>query len=378
MTRLTTSASHCLCYSVAVLFAIGAIVEANGETADRRFVDAQPVVISLTDDTITTSFGSVDFELAEFQDQLPATPDETAPSDVAPSPEPPTGLAAPLPTRRRQRRFESLASVPNMFGDFFGIGGSFTVQNAVLAGSTTGMSDIPLPGGGRRFKVAENNKALPMDQVYFVYNHFNDALQVNDPARLASGSFAVDRYTFGFEKTFYDGEWSIEGRVPFSGQFYSSSPFLEISGGSVGNVAISAKRLLYRDDTSACVAGIGLDLPTGGDVVGAFGTLRSLPGSVVTSWRISNRAVHVSPFLGVLRQSDDRLTFMHAFGQLDFATTGNPLNGATRDLLSAPRPVPLDEQKLNEQALLHLDASIGRWLYHKRLLWLFQRDSRHC
>ncbi|HID75026.1 MAG TPA: hypothetical protein EYP56_03415 [Planctomycetaceae bacterium] len=86
-----------------------------------------------------------------------------------------------------------LAGIPKMFGDFFGQSGQLAVsyygEHDVLN------VDIPPAGGARRMKVAEDNKAVTMDRVYFVYNHFQNALRaepdVFDP--LPRRDFSVER-----------------------------------------------------------------------------------------------------------------------------------------------------------------------------------------
>ena len=72
-------------------------------------------------------------------------------------------------------------------------------------------------GGDRRVKVAENNSAIPQDRILFNYNHFHNAIERNrrdlvGPV-VSDGQFDVDRCTFGIEKTFLDGLWSVEIRM---------------------------------------------------------------------------------------------------------------------------------------------------------------------
>jgi hypothetical protein len=66
---------------------------------------------------------------------------------------------------------------------------------------------------------------------------------------------------------------------------------------------------------------------------------------------VSNDAVHLSPYIGVLRAPND-CWFFHGFLELDV-----PLNG--HGLLVSPGK----SGTLTEQTLLNLDVSAGRWLH---------------
>jgi hypothetical protein len=92
------------------------------------------------------------------------------------------------------------ASAPSMVGDF--LGGGFLL--------TSGQT-VPIARGDRRFKVAENVSPIPRDRILFNYNHFHNSLtDINGASR------DLDRFTFGFEKTFLHGRASIETRLPLA------------------------------------------------------------------------------------------------------------------------------------------------------------------
>ena len=139
-------------------------------------------------------------------------------------------------------------------------------------GPTTINSDIALPlaGADRVAKFAENGNTVPQDRVYFLYNHFNGALdaqadQVGEnqvPIHLQR-NFDVDRYTLGVEKTLFSPSWSVELRMPFFGVPDVETPIEGCSGGNVGNLAVIVKRLLYRSPSMAASVGLGIDTPTG-------------------------------------------------------------------------------------------------------------------
>ena len=65
-----------------------------------------------------------------------------------------------------------------MFGDL-ALTNCITVVTQDAVGGTRfirGMSDIPVPGGARTGKIAENDIALPVDRIFFGYNHFHNVL----------------------------------------------------------------------------------------------------------------------------------------------------------------------------------------------------------
>lgn len=266
----------------------------------------------------------------------PSTPDQELRTTPAPS-------LDQFAMRTRGTPSLRLASVPNMLGDF-----GMPFPNAIVdtaKGDT--LLSLPLAGAGLRGKVSENNKALPMDRVYFQYNHFHNAGGVDFDITTSGDEFAnhVDRYTVGLEKTFWDRLWSVDLRMPFAGSQDFSQYGLDVSGGCVGNLDVIVKRLLTAGDQGALAAGIGINTPTGSDVE-------------VSAWRqysLENEAVHLSPFLGALYRPNERI-FYHGFLEVDV-----PLNGNT--LLYDPGTDLVRIGLLTEQTLLKVDVSAGRWLY---------------
>lgn len=257
---------------------------------------------------------------------------------------------AATPTRRPPTR---LASVPNMFGDFLGGGPVLTAtfQDQSLGLKRQFAATLVPSGGGRHTKIGEQNKALPEDRVYFFYNHFENAQAASDVAG-AVRQFPIDRYTFGFEKTFFDGIWSVELRMPLSNSFdFTGNPAnpadFNIAGGSAGNLAIIPKCLLYESEVTAFSAGLGIELPTGSDMSGqAFGG----------AFQVSNDAVHFSPYLGVMHQSSERI-FWLGFVQIDLATNGNRVSVTDAALGNA------DLGRFNEQNVGFLDLAGGYSFY---------------
>ena len=242
-----------------------------------------------------------------------------------------------------------LARAPSMFGDFFLSGGVATVPMDTEFADL----DLPIAGGSRRVKIAENNKALPVNRVFFVYNHFNNALDVRRSTTRGGPttslqSASVDRYTIGLERTMFEGLWSVELRMPFTNDYSVTGADFSLSGGNIGNLAIIFKRLIYANDCLSLVAGLGIDTPTGSGAVGF------LPGANV-AFTLGNDSLHLLPFVGFLAHPTDRF-FYHGFAQLDVATGANMID--VREAGGAR-----DTGRLREQTRLYLDASVGTWLY---------------
>lgn len=253
-------------------------------------------------------------------------------------------------TRRPSRsEFASVNRIPNMFGDSLGINGQLAIPRLDQTGAQAlQILDVPL-GVGRNLKAGENNKPLPMDRVSFQYNGFQNALhrQMSIPEILppVNQGGNVDMYTFGFEKTLLAGQDSIEVRLPILGVQNPTGPGGEgFESGSFGDATLFWKHLMYRDEMTAISAGLGVSLPTAGDITG-----QGLGSPLV----IHTDAVHVTPYIGIMTSPNDRW-FAMSFLQIDFATSGNPIESPDP---AAPTGV------YTEQNLLMADFMIGRWLY---------------
>ena len=156
---------------------------------------------------------------------------------------------------------QRLTHVPDMFGDSFLHGQTLKVTQILAdpANSITTTLDLPVAGGSHLL-VAENNKALPTDRVYVNYNHFENALlyRVNQTTLAGTSTLdqrvSVDRGTFGLEKTFLDGSWSAEIRVPFVGEndfFFFPNPGVAdgvtaVDSSLFGNISLITKRGVVR------------------------------------------------------------------------------------------------------------------------------------
>lgn len=245
-----------------------------------------------------------------------------------------------------QRYIGRLARTPDMFGD------SFIPTNAhitTLDGERTS-TDLPVAGGSRRFK-NEYARALPTDRVFGFYHYFDSALQTRGNGPGSSASKSVNRFTLGIEKTFFDGNDSIEIRMPFTSQVSLATPGLAYNADGIGDLVVSVKHLLYFDNDQALSLGLAVSAPTGSDLrVQRFNT-----GVAPTTIDLSNQAVHLVPYLAY-QAAIDESWFFNGFLQFDTPTNGNSVrvtdSGTTETL------------RVTDQTLLYLDAAVGYWWWH--------------
>jgi hypothetical protein len=153
---------------------------------------------------------------------------------------------------------------PVMFGDFMG----------------------PVVNLFSDFKVAEGESPRPMDRVFFRYNYYNNAnpTRWKDPTEPVH-NVDLDLYTFGMEKTFFDGVMSLGVRIPFytingEGKDFHVGPDPVtgavglLPGGSGfdetkwGNLVAVAKAVLWEDRPAGSLlsAGVVVSVPTASNV----------------------------------------------------------------------------------------------------------------
>lgn len=240
----------------------------------------------------------------------------------------------------------NLLDTPEMFGDFRSPGYSLFFQN-IAPPSTDGNHDSPgidtptaVSFGGMR--VSENNVALPQDRIWFSYHHMHNAFQ------LPTGDVNLDRFVLGFEKTFLDGAASLEFRLPMAGALNPSDSTTAYAGGSFGNLDVIFKRVLVANDRRVVAAGVRVETPTGSSWSAT--SLTSGPAS----FTLDPSAVHITPYLGCLRQLDD-IWFVNSFFQLDMATNGDRL-------IASLNNGPMQEFKVNPPPMLQIDMGGGVWL----------------
>jgi hypothetical protein len=137
----------------------------------------------------------------------------------------------------------------------------------------------------------------------------------------------------GVEKTFLDGRWSVEFRLPFAGTVASSSvQGFEVNHTELGNARFALKRVFSQNQMLTTSAGLAVTLPTADDRL----VTSALDGAAL--YRFKNRSVTVEPFVAALFTPNDRL-FSQVWGSVNFDTSGGDLtwnrsvfggSGATR------------------------------------------------
>jgi hypothetical protein len=254
---------------------------------------------------------------------------------------------------------EALGASPGMIGDSLGGMSRMRISSAGQRrpypdGQTDGPefeygTTIAIAGGDQRFyKICDNTSPIPTDRLFIDYQHFSNALVTADDS-----DANLDRAVLGLEKTFREGLWSFEVRIPFASGLDSDQARYDAGNLATefGNVAFVLKRLFYMSPTLAASAGLGMVIPTAANAT--LSRYRD-EGPVVT---IENEAVYLKPFLGVLWTPNQRV-FAQFFGQIDFDANGNTVTFS--DLATMPGRAGV----IQDQTLLYLDYSFGYWLYH--------------
>lgn len=232
----------------------------------------------------------------------------------------------------------SLASSPNMIGDTLGVGFHFVAVDSVGKAGLAG--NVPLGDG--TIKISEDCSPLPVDRVFFDYNHFENALVTANGADIS-----LDRYTLGVEKTFLNGLGSVEFKLPFDSGL-SATQTLSAStpdnqGTLLGTMAITPKLLLFQNDNWAASAGCAVGLPTSPRV-----GLNTTANQIV----VFDDSVHVAPFVGLLLTPNQRW-FSITYLQFDFDSTGDHV---TFD--------GMPSGTLRDPTLMYVDCSVGYWLFY--------------
>jgi hypothetical protein len=279
-------------------------------------------------------------------------------------PAPAAGGQVRRSTRGSRQANVGLASVPNMFGDLAGATSTVNFEQLASLGPPkfiAGSFTLPIAGGGSRIgKISENDSPIPRDRVFFSYNHFQNAVQVSETAfgQNTPSVFRqepIDRYTMGFEKTFFDGSSSVEVRMPLQGTINAQLETVGLNTANVGNLTVVLKRLLYMDGATAIGAGMAIETPTGSDTFARIQTF---------GLQFKNQTTHLLPYIGfVWSPGDPRWgwgsgLFLSGFAQMDINTSSNPV-----EVLDANRLPIRTLGQLTDQNLGFLDIAAGYWLY---------------
>lgn len=205
------------------------------------------------------------------------------------------------------------------------------------------------PGGSTlvgRVKMSEDTSPLPRDRLIFSYDHF-------DNVPLTTFGTTVNRYQFGVEKTFLDGRWSFEFRIPFASTMGSTS-VQGFEGGNTefGNVRFALKRILSQNQLLTLTHGVAVTLPTAADQV----AISALDGREL--YRFENEQVTVEPFIAALYTPSERL-FGQTWASVNFDVSGGNLTWNPAVFGGS------GNQRIYDVPFLSVDQQIGYWLIRK-------------
>jgi hypothetical protein len=258
---------------------------------------------------------------------------------------------SPISTAANQPTFVATATGQRLPPTSFAPGG-FDLNSPIFG--VQSRLNVVLPNAGAsgaglvgRSKIADNTSPMPRDRVFFDYSAFGDV-------PLTMNGVNVNRFSPGFEKTFFDGSTSVEMRFPFAGTLNSTiiaDGNTSTSSVLFGDMSITGKALLYTDDDLAVSAGLQIAVPTAD-------TLDVRLSNGLELVRITNDTVYLMPFLGALYTPDDRF-FTQGFLQFDAPANtnrvfvNNSLNNSPLSSAGTIRDVPF----------VYVDIGSGYWLY---------------
>jgi len=234
--------------------------------------------------------------------------------------------------------------------EFFDITNANFFYNYLALSGLTANVNLPNPTGGGlvgRNRYFENGSPIPRDRVFFTYNHVGNYRGMAVP-------FNVNRYVLGGEKTFFDGNASLEIRVPFAGtadsdQIGNSTGIATAT--QFGNLGLLLKGVFFRRQGFLASAGFGVSIPTAND------SRAFVAGSPFAT--IDNRTTLLQPIIGCVWAPNDKF-YAQSGLQFDFDPTGNPVTALNTTGSLSQIGV------LNSQSFSYLDNAIGYWLYENR------------
>jgi hypothetical protein len=218
-----------------------------------------------------------------------------------------------------------------------------------------------LPGINVGFtKLVENSSPIPRDRVYFNYSYFHNA-------NITPGRADINRFTPGFEKTFFDRWTSIEVRTPFAGTL---SNVQSVQGGQCGgiseyrdvefgNMSVIFKTFLWQQDTWGITGGMQVLLPTAQSTIVNGSDQVGQPLNLVY---VQNQSVHTMPFFGSVWAPSQRW-FNQAMIQMDVDSNGSPVyvNSNLQPGISGTQMAGVG--RVIYPTFMYLSFSSGYWLY---------------
>ena len=228
-------------------------------------------------------------------------------------------------------------------------GGNFT-EGAVVYNYVAEYQIPSVPSrvyGLSRQKITENMTPVPTDRFIFDYSYFH-----NVP--LPYGSMPVNRFTPGFEKTFFNKQFSLEMRFPFAATIENTlhtSNENRLNVVRMGDATAVLKYLFFKSEQLAMTLGLGMSLPFIEDAH----LIDTATGREVI--RSKHQTVHLMPYMGLLYVLNDRVFFQSYF-QIDADANGNSTYVADfsgEGMLYAG--------KTKERTYAYTSLSLGYWLF---------------
>lgn len=239
-----------------------------------------------------------------------------------------------------------------------------------------------------RINIAENGTPIPQDRIFFSHRTYHNVapieVLVDDPTAVpnARTNSDVNRETFGFEKTFWDGMASFEMRVPFNSQLDSSldvnyiNPAPAVAGVPItginsnafelGNISTSLKFALIERPNALISTGVSFMMPTARsvNVSGSIDTVYQ--GTTIDINRfqflITNETYNLAPFIAMTRNWSD-LYFSQSFFQIDVPLVAShaayAVDGTVGGVGATPNNGTL---KVEIQTLMRINQQFGVWL----------------
>jgi hypothetical protein len=257
---------------------------------------------------------------------------------IPPDGEVPSPLAFQTPDERFAGR-GSVAYAQPMIGDLLVPSGGFRTVVFGANGATPTARTFRVPSASHGFKIADNESPVPQDRVFFTYNYYNNVNGRFDAATMAPiGRVDVHQEVFGFEKTFFDKNASVELRLPLN--------TLDAMGGSVpgaggtftdvGDLSVVFKGVLLQNQETGNLlsGGLAITVPTGPsnfagvEPIGpGFGTTPGIIGAPPTTFAHNTL---LQPWLGYLFTRGD--FYLHGFSSVDIPTESNDVTFMFNDV----------------------------------------------
>ena len=191
---------------------------------------------------------------------------------------------------------------------------------------------------------------VPTDRLIFDYSYFH-----NVP--LPYGKMPVNRFTPGFEKTFFGKRFSLEMRFPFAATIdntlYTNNAN-QLNVLRVGDATTILKWLAYSGERLAITLGLGVSLPFADDSY----MIDAATGRTVI--RSKHESFHLMPYVGLLYIPSDRVFFQSYF-QVDADANGDPVY--VSDLSDSSGKTMLYAGKTRERTYAYTSMSLGYWLF---------------